>query len=131
MKKLLVIALSLLLTASILMAQTKPEGRAQRTPEQRAELLTQRMTEKLTLNQDQAKKLEEVHLAQAEKMDKLKEKYAATRKEFRSEVMSVHQLTEDQYKAILTPEQYQKYLQLKEERKQIRDAGQDKGRKRR
>ncbi|QHT70395.1 DUF4890 domain-containing protein [Rhodocytophaga rosea] len=115
MKKIMVIIFLMIGSLGISFAQTaQTTPREKKTPEERAQLTTDRMVKGLALNEAQAAKLKEVNLQQAKKMEALKEEHAQERQELRKEATNIHASVEQEYKAILTPEQYQKYQQNRE-----------------
>lgn len=93
---------------------TKPEAR---TPGQgpRAGMIKERlakMAEELKLTDDQKTKVEAVLKEQAEKMRGLKD---ATPEERREQGKAMREETAKKMKDILTPEQYEKFLKLREQ----------------
>src|SRR5688500_5451623 len=116
MIKLSLILFLLMATVGITVAQ-QADGRSHqsRTPEERAELMTNRMVKDLALSNEQAAKLKEVNLAQTKQIEAIRAKQTEDRKGNREEVQVVLSSTEDKYKEILTPEQFEKYQKNKEE----------------
>ncbi len=117
MRKLSLILFIMIATVGVTFAQ-QADGRSRhsRTPEERAELMTNRMVKDLALTNEQAAKLKEVNLAQAKEMEAIRSSQAEDRKENREEAKAVVSSTEEKYKEILTPEQFEKYQKNKEER---------------
>jgi Spy/CpxP family protein refolding chaperone len=123
MKKTIVIIFLMMVSLGISFAQTaQTNPRENKSPEERAQLQTDRIVKSLALSDEQAAKLKEANLQQAKKMDALKTEFAHERQEFRKEAGNIHASTEQNYKAILTPEQYQKYQQNKEKQVEKRKA---------
>ncbi len=116
MRKLSLILFLFMATVGITVAQQADGRRQSRTPEERAELMTNRMVKDLALTSEQASKLKEVNLAQAKKMETIWAKQTEDRKENREEARVALSSTEEKYKEILTPEQFEKYEKNKEER---------------
>lgn len=89
----------------------------QRTPEQRADLQTQRLSTQLGLTAEQQPKVREIILAQAKRMETLREQRgSADRQAMMQQMQDARTSTEAQLKGVLTPEQYTKYEQLREDR---------------
>ena len=90
------------------MAQGPQDGNGpKRTPEERASKMTERMTKELVLTADQQTKMKALLLKHEQDREaRMKEEKARMEK------------TDAEIKAILTPEQYQKYEQKKADMKQ-------------
>jgi periplasmic protein CpxP/Spy len=99
--------------------KTHQAKRKERTPEEKADIQVKRMTQDLALNSDQAAKVKVILLDRIKKSEAVKEKYfsAAERKAMQQEMKALRDQKENELKAVLTPEQYAKRQQLKEERK--------------
>lgn len=124
MKK--VFSFLLVLAASVAFAQA-PKGECKnpppphpsKSPAERANHFTDRMEKDLALTADQKTKVHALTLTREQKMDELREKYkgqdksvwAAERKKVRDEF-------EEGLKKTVTADQYQKWEQIKKERKE-------------
>lgn len=88
-----------------------------RTPEQRADLQTQRLTTQLGLTAEQQPKVREIFLSQAKRVETLREQRgSADRQAMMQQLQDARTSTDGQLKSVLTPEQYTKYEQLREDR---------------
>lgn len=113
------------LTAAIVMAGSavaqpqRPDGgkREKPTPEQIAKRYTDRMTNDLNLTQEQAQKLYQINLTKVQQM----QQKAEARK---AEMAAERQKSEAEMKELLTPEQYQKWSEM---RAKSRNCGKAKG----
>lgn len=102
-------------------AQTqKPQvERTKITAEQRAERQTERLAQTLSLTDDQKKSMYEANLAAAKKME-------SQRDDNKESWKAVKQEKDEQYKSILTAEQYQQYVQQKKEMREKKMNGRGK-----
>lgn len=91
-----------------------------KTPEQRAEGATQRWTKALTLTAEQQPKVKQIFLDRATKVDAIKAKYAnnTDKKAMHEEIKAVKTEADNSMKEVLTPQQYDQYIKIKEEKKQ-------------
>jgi periplasmic protein CpxP/Spy len=108
MKKLILILFTVVITSINMMAQEPQIANGpKRTPEERASKMTERMTKELVLTADQQAKMKAIILKREQERE-------ARMKE---EKLRMEKLEAD-IKAILTPEQFQKFEQKKSETKQ-------------
>lgn len=75
------------------------------SPEKHAERVTKKMTEKLGLSADQAAKIGAINLQHAQEMAALRPTRDADKKTFRQKRLASMKATNDQIKALLSPEQ--------------------------
>ena len=88
---------------------------APKDPAKTADHKAGKMAKELGLSADQEAKVEQLLLARQQESTALKAKYGSDRKAGRPEMKAAHERYEAQFKAILTPEQYAKFQQKKEE----------------
>jgi protein CpxP len=113
MKKLLMIAVIFTLSFSVF-AQ-RGQQREMPNPEQRAEKMTTRMAEQLELTEDQKQEVYKIHLENAQKRQVEMEERRAEMEVRRAEMKS-------QIETILTPEQKEKWEEVRNEnRRKIED----------
>lgn len=125
MKKAFVILAALVCTAAVpsfAQTRTAPVG-ATKTPAERAERQTRALTKQLGLSAEQEPKVESILQAQMTEMQALSEKYpAGSRRGMGPELKATKARYDEQLKAVLTPEQFAKLEQLRQERmQQMRD----------
>lgn len=142
-KSLLLLALVALATTGTTMAQTKmaPVAPGQnppmqgpgkvKSPEQAADHRAKKMAKELSLNADQEAKLESIFLAERQEMMNAKQTLATSsdRKGTGKALKAGRAKYDEQIKAVLTPEQYTKYSQMKDERKEQRHDARQTGMK--
>lgn len=127
MKKTLLLFAALALTAGAASAQTSPAARPmgmgqmdrqQMTPEQRADRQAQHLTKQLGLSADQTAKVRELALAQGQEMQAMRANASAStdRRANLEQLKAGKDKYETQLKTILTPDQYTKYEQMRDER---------------
>lgn len=120
-----IIAIAIGISAGMLNAQTTSTQPAttqtpstQATPhKQDPQRQTERIAKQLALSEDQKSKILVVNTDEAQKMEGLAGK---ARKEYAEGRKGIEQDRENRFREILTAEQFQKFMQHKEERKQQR-----------
>ena len=120
MKKLLMIAIIFSLSMSAF-AQRGP-NREMSTPEQRAEKMTSRMAEQLDLNEEQKKEIYKINLQNAQKRQEEMESRKNEMEKRREAMKSLNESQNEQIGAVLTPEQKEKWEEIRSEnRKKMED----------
>ena len=107
--------------------QMSPEKRAEMAnPEKRAEMMANRMAEKLELSDAQKEELYAIHLENATKRQAEMEALRVEMKAKREEMQAMQKVQQAKIEAILTPEQKEKFIELRDENRDkmntIRDA---------
>jgi periplasmic protein CpxP/Spy len=96
------------------------------SPEKRAEMMTNRMAEKLELNEAQKQEVYAIHLENASKRQAEMEARRAEMKAKREEMQAKQKEQQAKIEAVLTPEQREKFVELRDENRErmntIRDA---------
>ena len=123
MKKFLLPLLALALSATAASAQMGPGqgGRPQRTPEEMAARQTEGLTKQLGLSADQSAKVQQIMLARDQEMMAMRGQMQAgtgDRKQMREQMMAGRTKYEDQLKAVLTPDQFNKYTAMQANRRE-------------
>lgn len=95
-------------------AQNDPSSSKTSTPEQRAERITNWMNKKLTLTADQKSKIYDVNLKYAKLNQETRTNDADNRKAMHQELKASEKEREDEFKTILTPEQFQSFQTAKQ-----------------
>ena len=127
MKKLFVISIMLLVTVGFAAAQQgQGQGpRQQRTVEERVKAQTDRIVELLKIDAAQKKKIEAIELDLNKKMDEKMQKVQGDREAFRAIFQEIDKTRDEKYKEVLSADQFKKYSQNKEQRRQEpREGGQ-------
>jgi hypothetical protein len=114
MRKFFVIAACIVATLTTVTAQQQ-RGRNFGTPEERAKNQTSRLDSLVTLTADQKVKIEAINLDLFKKMDDTFRNAQNDRDKMRSKMEEINTERDKQYKAILTDEQYKKYLDNREQ----------------
>ena len=100
--------------------QAQPgEGRGM-DPEKRAEQQTANMTEKLSLSEAQAAKVKEINLKYATKIKEARDTADADRDAMRATMTSIREEQDKELQTVLTEEQWQQWLKIREEMKNNR-----------
>lgn len=126
MKKTLILLAALAFTtAGTSFAQTAPATTAMakghhgkgghKTPAQKADHKAAKMAKELGLTADQEAKIEQLMLARQQESDAFKAKYGNNKQAGRAEMKAAHERYTAQFKQILTPEQFAKFDQMKNE----------------
>lgn len=105
MKKLMIGTALLVLGVS---AQAQDVQR--KTSGERAEMRTERMTKELGLNAEQAEKVKEINARYAEKTEAVRAEHKARAEAGKGQRNELHEARMADYKAVLTPEQYEKLV---------------------
>ena len=121
MKKLGFLVLFAMLFATISMAQDRGMGNFD--PKEMAKRQTEELTKTLDLNKDQQKKVLDLNLKQAEKMQAMREEMrngGGDREAMRGKMMQLREEQNKEMKKVLTESQYKKYEKYLEERRNMR-----------
>ncbi len=116
-KKTILILFAVAIASANVMAQESVKPRPpKKTPEERAEQMTKRLTKELALNADQQVKTKEIIL-----------KRELEREKMANDMKAAPVKVKEDFKKILTPEQFQKFEQKEAEMKQKREERRKKG----
>ena len=115
MKKLMMIAVLAGMTVA-----AQAQDKVKKSPEERAKARTEHMTKELGLSPEQASKLEAINLKYADKGAELRKEREAERAEARREGKELRDAHEAEMKAVLTPDQFAKWMAKREEMKEKR-----------
>lgn len=104
----------------LMAASAQGQERQVRTPQERAKAQTERMTRELALSPDQAAKVEAIHLKYAEQAEVMRKEREAQRAAMEKEGKGkdMRAAREADMKAVLTSEQYEKWLAQREAMKE-------------
>jgi Spy/CpxP family protein refolding chaperone len=93
-------------------------GRAQGNPEEMATRQSQRLSQQLSLNADQTAKVQQILLARGQEMQALRgqARDAGSRDQLRPQMEANRAKYDEQFKAVLTPDQYTKYTTMQADR---------------
>ena len=97
---------------------TQVNTREPKSAEERAQAMTKRMEKNLALSADQTSKVEAINLEKFQKIDAIRGKYTNDRRQGFQETRTVRQEWDNELKAVLSADQFTKYQQLQEDRKQ-------------
>lgn len=112
--KLSIAAFALTLVANVAVAQQKPNS----TPEERAAHQTEKMSEKLLLTPEQKAKVSEINLAILQKNEAIRNDQNLTPETKKESVKGNNEARVQMIKAILTPEQLQKFEEMEANREE-------------
>jgi protein CpxP len=112
MKKLMIIALLASMTVA---AQAQEKDR--KTPQERAKLRTEHMTKELELSPEQQAKVEAINLKYADRVEAVRAEREAERTAKREAAEAMHAAHDAEMKAVLTADQYTKWVAKKQEAK--------------
>jgi hypothetical protein len=118
MKKLFAISIALLATVTFARAQQEFQNMS---VEERAKTQTERIEKLLSLNADQKTKVQAIDLDLAKQMDAKMRSNQGDREAMRSAIQEIDKVRDDKYKAVLTADQFKKYLEDKEQRQRQRN----------
>ena len=112
MKKLMIVAA---LASMTLAAQAQEKEK--RTPQERAKARTEHMTKELALSPDQQAKVEAINLKYADQVEAVRSEREAERTAKREAAKAMHDAHDAEMKAVLTADQYTKWVAKKQEAK--------------
>lgn len=112
--KLSIAAFAMTLVANVAVAQQKPNS----TPEERAAHQTEKMSEKLLLTPEQKAKVSEINLAILQKNEAIRNDQNLTPETKKESVKGNNEARAQMIKAILTPEQLQKFEEMEANREE-------------
>lgn len=112
--KLSIAAFAMTLVANVAVAQQKPNS----TPEERAAHQTEKMSEKLLLTPEQKAKVSEINLAILQKNEAIRNDQNLTPETKKESVKGNNEARAQMIKAILTPEQLQKFEEMEVNREE-------------
>ena len=112
MKNLMIIALLASMTVA---AQAQEKDR--KTPQERAKLRTEHMTKELELSPEQQAKVEAINLKYADRVEAVRAEREAERTAKREAAEAMHAAHDAEMKAVLTADQYTKWVAKKQEAK--------------
>ena len=117
MKKLFVVAIMLIASVTFASAQQFQQMSAK----ERAKAQTERMEKLLTLTAEQKTKIQAIDLEIAEEMSaRMQNNQGGDRSAMRAVMQEIDKKRDDKYKAVLTADQFKKYLEDKEQRQRER-----------
>lgn len=112
MKKLMIVALLASMTVA---AQAQEKDR--KTPQERAKLRTEHMAKELALSPEQQAKVEAINLKYADQVEAVRAEREAERTAKRDAAEAMHAAHDAEMKAVLTADQYTKWVAKKQEAK--------------
>ena len=102
--------------ASMTLAAQAQE-KEKRTPQERAKARTEHMTKELALSPDQQAKVEAINLKYADQVEAVRSEREAERTAKREAAKAMHDAHDAEMKAVLTADQYTKWVAKKQEAK--------------
>jgi periplasmic protein CpxP/Spy len=112
----IVVATALLLSGQTYPApQTPPQGQEKMGATSSPEAHLQMLSEKLNLTEDQKAKLKPILQDQAQQLKALHDDPALSPEQKSAKKKIIHELTQDQINNVLTPEQQDKFKQMKQD----------------
>lgn len=104
-----------LLASMTVAAQAQEKDR--KTPQERAKLRTEHMTKELALSPEQQAKVEAINLKYADRVEAVRAEREAERTAKRDAAEAMHAAHDAEMKAVLTADQYTKWVAKKQEAK--------------
>ena len=104
--------------------QGRGQGRMQGNPKEMAQRQSQRMTKALDLTADQTAKVQQILLVRGQEMQAMRSQAqgGGNRTQLRKQMQANRTTSKEQFKAVLTPEQYTKFSAMQADRM---EKGQD------
>ena len=92
------------------------QGQFNQTPEERAKATVERYEKLLTLTADQKTKIQAIEVDLGKQMNTLRQNNQGNRDAMRTAMQEIDKKRDEKYKAVLTADQFKKYLADKEQR---------------
>lgn len=118
MKKLLFLSATLMLLTTVAFAQNKKGAHVHKHAEERAHFINERMMVRLNLNKEQTDKIQALNLNRAKRIEDIKSQHGISKEDVRTQVKMLHDEYNNEVKSILTPEQYQQYMNIRDEQRE-------------
>lgn len=119
MKKFMILAVALFISVAGAFAQSASlAGKEKKSPEERAGKFTQRMTKELALDAIQQERVKGINLERFKQLEEAKSVATADKKEVATKVKQINENYFSNLKSVLTPEQFVKFQEMKEEMKE-------------
>jgi periplasmic protein CpxP/Spy len=111
------IAIIILMFLFVSAAFAQDDEKVKKTPEEKAAILTAKMEKALALTPEQVKKVKAINLTSAEKTVASREAAGLDKKKFHTEKKKIEAERDASLKTVLTPEQYGKFREMIDEKK--------------
>jgi Spy/CpxP family protein refolding chaperone len=119
MKKIVLAVLALfVLIGNISAQENQLQGRKKKSPVERAEAFSKKMTKNLDLDATQQERVKVINLDRFKQLEEARSSFGGDRKQIASKVKEVNDAYFNNLKGILTPEQFSKFQEMKEEMKE-------------
>jgi Spy/CpxP family protein refolding chaperone len=118
MKKVFLMALVVLFAITVASAQQLNGALQQKSAEEKAYHITERMMVKLNLSKEQTEKIQALNLNRAKRIEDIKSQHGISKEDVRTQVKSLHDEYNNEVKAVLTPDQFQQYVSLRDEQRE-------------
>jgi periplasmic protein CpxP/Spy len=119
MKKFMIVAVALFISVSAAFAQSGTiAAKEKKSPEERAGKFTQRMTKELALDATQQERVKGINLERFKQLEEAKSVTTADTKETSTKVKQINENYFMNLKGVLTPEQFTRFQEMKEEMKE-------------
>jgi len=118
MKKIAIMILALSLSVGSSWAQQELSGKPKKTVEERAESFTRRMTKNLNLEATQVERFKALNLDRFKQLEEVRASFGGDKKQIASKAKEVNDAFFSNAKGVLTPEQFAKFQEMKEEMKE-------------
>lgn len=118
MKKIAFLTVLFSLIGAAGFAQADYGKREQMSAEERAQKITDKMKTEFKLSDEQTRKIASVNLEKAKEMDVLREENKSHREQMKNKLQTIQEEREQEYKKILSSEQFATYNKKKEARKE-------------
>ena len=118
MKKVLILVFAFVLSMSASWAQQEMKATPKKSAEERAESFTQRMTKNLTLDATQIERFKAINLDRFKKIEEARNSFGADKKAISTKVKEINDGFFSTAKGILSPEQFTKLMEMKDDMKE-------------
>ena len=118
MKKVLILVFAFVLSMSASWAQQEMKATPKKSAEERAESFTKRMTKNLNLDATQIERFKAINLERFKKIEEARNSFGADKKVISTKVKEINDGFFSTAKGILSPEQFTKLMEMKDDMKE-------------
>jgi len=118
MKKSIVIVFAFIISMGMSFAQEDHAGKVKKSAVERSEAFTKRMTKNLSLEATQIERFKVINLDRFKQIEEARSSFGGDKKQISAKVKEINDAYFANAKGVLTPEQFTKFQEMKEEMKE-------------
>jgi len=118
MKKVVVIVFAFIISMGISWAQIDHVAKAKKSAVERADAFTKRMTKNLSLETTQVERFKVLNLDRFKQLEEARASFGGDKKQISTKIKEINDAYFSNAKGVLTPEQFTKFEEMKEDMKE-------------